>query len=198
VPALIAGDYELESVGKCAAIHSRIAGEGCQACSGFQLPHLQRVVPRRRDRAAARPASLPPHRQNWRSRLGCVAMARADARKNGGQEPVPSEVEGARQPPLNCSMERLGRRPMWEDIGQLLLVSEQGKSPKRLGLVAEAHWRRSCLGPSGFRTRTGLSRPSELRLQIRAQAFLKLVYTPLHVSTTSFAASSSETQCLDR
>ena len=50
VAAGVAGDDELESVGKCAAMRGAIAGEGGQDFSGFELPHLQRVVLRRGDR----------------------------------------------------------------------------------------------------------------------------------------------------
>ena len=51
VAAGVAGDDELESIGICTALRRAIAGERGQDFSGFQVPHLYRVVPRRRDRA---------------------------------------------------------------------------------------------------------------------------------------------------
>src|SRR5271165_1774203 len=51
VAAAVSGDDKLESIGKCTAPRTRIAGEGGQDCSGFKIPHFYSIVPRRRDRA---------------------------------------------------------------------------------------------------------------------------------------------------
>ena len=58
VAAFVAGDDELENIGKCAAIRRTVTGEGGQDFSGFEIPPLQRVVRRRR----YRPAPVPRHR----------------------------------------------------------------------------------------------------------------------------------------
>jgi hypothetical protein len=49
VAAGVAGDDELESLGKGAASRRTIAGEGGQHFARFEFPHLCRVVISRRD-----------------------------------------------------------------------------------------------------------------------------------------------------
>ena len=67
VTAGIARKDQLESLGKCAAKRFAVATEGGRDFFGFEIPHLQRLVIRRRDRA------LPVPRHRHHSNYTCVA-----------------------------------------------------------------------------------------------------------------------------
>jgi len=75
----VAREDQPASLGKSAAKRPAIAGEGSEDFFGFELPHLQRLVHRRRDRA------LPVRRHRHRSDTICVT-------REGLQLPSASQI----------------------------------------------------------------------------------------------------------